>query len=47
MGTDIGVMHMTITGTNKEQKRVEKNWFLIAKNGEGPNVATVPAILLS
>ena len=47
MGSDVGVMHMRIKGISLKGEKYEKKWFLIARDGEGPNVATVPAILLA
>lgn len=47
MGSDVGVMHMKIRGTRTDGGRLEKIWYLVARDGHGPNVATVPAILLA
>ena len=47
MGSDIGVMHMVISGKNFKGNKYIKKWFLIARKGDGPNVATVPAINLA
>lgn len=47
MGTDVGVMHMKILGTNLKGNKFEKTWFLIARKGHGPNVAAVPSIFLA
>lgn len=47
MGSDVGVMHFVIEGINKRGNEFRKSWYLIAKDGDGPNVATVPAILLA
>ncbi len=47
MGSDVGVMHFVIEGINKKGNKLNKTWYLIARDGDGPNVATVPAILLA
>lgn len=47
IGTDQGGMHMKIYGTNKEGKKVLLKWFIIVRNGDGPNVPVVPAIILA
>ena len=46
-GTTSGGMHMLIKGTNKEGKPTEIQWFIIAKNNDGPEIPCVPAIILS
>lgn len=46
-GTTNGGMHMLIRGTAKHGKPLEINWFIIAKNNDGPQIPCVPAIILS
>lgn len=47
LGTSYGGMHITIHGEdlNKQPKTIE--WFVIARNGDGPNIPTIPAIILA
>lgn len=47
LGTANGGMHIIIKGTDKEGKPLEIKWFIIAKNGDGPQIPCVPAIIIS
>lgn len=47
LGTDNGVMHIIIKGKDRSGKPHEIKWFIIAKNGDGPQIPCVPAILLA
>lgn len=46
-GTPHGGMHMLIKGRDKHGKYKEINWFIIAKDGDGPQIPCVPAIILT
>jgi len=46
-GTCDGGMFVTFRGKDKAGKVCERRWFVIAKNGEGPQIPCVPAILLA
>ena len=46
-GTSHGGMHMLMKGTDKAGKVIQVKWFIIAKEGDGPQIPCVPAILLS
>jgi hypothetical protein len=46
-GTGDGGMHVLIRGKTAQGKFIRRRWFLIAKNGDGPQVPCVPAILLA
>ncbi len=46
-GTPDGGMHMLIRGKNSEGKDKEIKWFIVAKNGDGPQIPCVPAIVLT
>jgi len=46
-GTDAGGMHMLIEGKNTEGKAHRRAWFIIARNGDGPYIPCVPAIVLA
>jgi hypothetical protein len=42
-----GGMHLVIEGKNKNQKAKKIKWFIVAKNGDGPQIPTIPAIILA
>ncbi len=46
LGTDAGGMHVILKGTKNGLKK-EVRWFIIAKNGDGPQIPTIPAIILA
>lgn len=47
VGTADGGMHMIITGRNKIGEPHRREWYLIARDGDGPNIPAVPAIILA
>ena len=47
LGTADGGMHMIIKGTDKNQQPHTIKWFIIAKDGDGPQIPTIPAIILA
>lgn len=46
-GSDAGGMHMVMRGKNKHDQSFERRWFIIAKNGDGPQIPCVPTIILA
>ena len=46
-GSADGGMHMIIEGIGPKGQRHERRWFIIAKDGYGPHIPTIPAILLA
>jgi Saccharopine dehydrogenase NADP binding domain len=46
-GTDAGGMHMLMSGTDYKGNHKSIKWFMVAKNGDGPYIPTIPAILLA
>lgn len=46
-GTDDGGMHFIIKGKDKNKKPLTKKWFIIAKSSDGPNIPTIPAIIIA
>lgn len=46
-GTADGGMHVIMRGKNKESALHERCWFIIAKDGYGPHIPTIPAIVLA
>ncbi|NBV05903.1 MAG: saccharopine dehydrogenase [Proteobacteria bacterium] len=47
LGSNDGGMHMIIKGKDLNGKEKEVRWFIIAKNGDGPQIPTIPAIILA
>ena len=46
-GSADGGMHMILRGRGKDGTPQERRWFIVAKGGDGPQIACVPAILLA
>lgn len=46
-GTDIGGMAIEMTGDNTEEKTHMVTWSLIAGSGHGPEIPSIPAIILA
>lgn len=46
-GSADGGMHMIIRGTDAERQPHERTWFIVALNGDGPQIPCVPAIVLA
>lgn len=48
-GSSDGGMHIVLRGKSvKDPKEdIERRWFIIARNGDGPHIPTIPAILLA
>ena len=46
-GTADGGMHVIISGKDKTGKPHQRKWFIIAKNGDGPQIPCIPAIILA
>lgn len=46
-GSDDGGMFMIFKGIDKANNPLTRKWFLIAYNGDGPNIPTIPAIILA
>ena len=47
LGTADGGMHLILEGLDLQEKPLRKEWFIIAKNGDGPQIPTIPAIILA
>lgn len=47
MGSPDGGMHIIIQGKDLEGKTHTRKWFIIAKDGYGPHIPTIPAIVLA
>ena len=47
LGSDVGGMHVTLSGTGFDGKPLTRSWFIVAENGDGPHIPCVPAILLA
>lgn len=46
-GSADGGMHMFIQGTATDGSPHERRWFIIAKDGYGPHIPTIPAVVLA
>lgn len=46
-GSDAGGMHVILRGMGTDGVPHERRWFIIAKNGDGPQIPCAPAILLA
>lgn len=46
-GSADGGMHMIVHGTNRAGKKYQRRWFILARDGHGPHIPTIPAILLA
>ncbi len=46
-GSADGGMHMIISGKGHAGENLTRTWFIIAKDGYGPHIPTVPAIVLA
>lgn len=46
-GTHDGGMNMFIKGKDKQGNNLSLEWFIIAKDGDGPHIPTIPAVLLA
>ena len=46
-GSDAGGMHMHLKGYDKNNNPLQITWYLIAKDGHGPQIPSIPAIILT
>lgn len=48
-GSKDGGMHVLLTGESAAAKgqQIERSWYIVARNGCGPHIPTIPAILLA
>lgn len=46
-GTAHGGMHIILRGKDKNGQPHQRHWFIIAKNGDGPQIPCIPAIVLA
>jgi hypothetical protein len=47
IGSADGGMHVILEGRDKSGRPVTKRWFIIARDGDGPYIPTVPAVVLA
>lgn len=47
LGTSDGGMHVILRGSASDGQPLEVRWFIIARNGDGPQIPCVPAIILA
>lgn len=46
-GSSDGGMHVILEGQNMSGEPLKREWFIIARNGDGPHIPTIPAIVLA
>lgn len=46
-GSADGGMFMILNGLDNEGRRLQRSWFIVARGGEGPQIPTVPAVILA
>jgi hypothetical protein len=47
LGTDVGGMYIRLSGTDIDGQLKVVRWDLIAENGDGPQIPTIPSIILA
>jgi hypothetical protein len=47
MGSADGGMHIILKGQDRSSRPVTKRWFIIARDGDGPYIPTIPAVVLA
>jgi hypothetical protein len=47
IGSADGGMHVLLTGVDSSGRPATKRWFIIARDGYGPYIPTVPAVILA
>lgn len=47
IGSPDGGMHMIIKGKDKNGNQIERRWFILGKSGDGPQIPTIPSIILA
>ncbi len=47
LGSADGGMHMIISGEDQAGMPCTRSWFIVAKDGSGPHIPTIPAIILA
>jgi hypothetical protein len=46
-GSADGGMHVILEGRDRSDRRVTLKWFIVARDGDGPYIPTVPAVVLA
>lgn len=47
MGTQDGGMHMIMSGKDHQGQAYQRQWFIVACDNDGPNIPTIPVIILA
>jgi hypothetical protein len=47
VGSADGGMHVILNGKDMSGRPINKQWFIIARDGDGPYIPTVPAVVLA
>jgi Saccharopine dehydrogenase NADP binding domain len=46
-GSADGGMFMVLNGLDREGRHLQRSWFIVARSGQGPQIPTIPAIILA
>ena len=46
-GSADGGMHLCLKGLDHKKKPIKLTWFIVAKNGVGPDIPSIPAVVLA
>ena len=46
-GSSDGGMHIRLDGVDHTGRRLRKHWFIVARNGDGPYIPTIPTVVLA
>ncbi|HVI90456.1 MAG TPA: saccharopine dehydrogenase NADP-binding domain-containing protein [Dongiaceae bacterium] len=47
LGSGDGGMHIVVSGSGRDGRPLQRSWFIIAYDGDGPQIPTIPAIVLA
>ncbi len=47
LGSTDGGMFVILSGLGLDRRPLERRWFIVARRGEGPQIPTIPAIILA
>jgi Saccharopine dehydrogenase NADP binding domain len=47
LGTSNGGMHVILSGKDHFGEAITREWFIIAKDGDGPFIPTIPAVIIA
>ena len=47
LGSDVGGMHVRLSGSDREGQPLRVDWHLVARSGHGPEIPCIPAIVIA